>query len=91
MLQAKLDRLENESPDAISRQAWLATLDKNEQELQTTLQTKLKPLRRATMALLTPDWRYSKKYTDLPGCKRWKKEWVRAMDEHAKRRPVRYY
>eukprot|EP00392_Amoebophrya_sp_AT5.2_P005012 g5021.t1 len=75
--------------DSVARQAWELTLEKNEKELRELLE-KLQPLRKATMALLIPDWRYSRKYTDLPGTISWKKQWIRALDE-SRKLPFRFY
>ena len=64
-------------------------MEKNQAELE-SLQQKLVPLRKATMSLLIPDWRYSRKYTDLPGAITWKKQWIRALDE-TRKLPFRFY
>ena len=60
--------------------AWSAALEKCEADLQDILQ-QLEPLRKDTLQLLIHDWRYSRKYSDLPGNWRWKKEWVRALED----------
>jgi large subunit ribosomal protein L47 len=67
----------SESP---SKVAWVATLRKCEADLE-SIKTELVPLRKDTMQLLIPDWRFSNKYSDLPGNWRWKKEWVRALED----------
>ena len=66
-----------ESP---SKVAWVASLRKSETELESVMES-LAPLRKDTMQLLVPDWRFSNKYSDLPGNWRWKKEWVRALED----------
>jgi large subunit ribosomal protein L47 len=77
-LQHKISQMGNtESP---SRQAWHVALRKCETDLSQTLE-ELKPLRKDTMQMLVPDWKFSHKYSDLPGNVRWKKEWVRALEE----------
>ncbi len=77
-LKHKIAQMGNsESP---SREAWHVALRKCETDLGKTLED-LGPLRKDTMQLLIPDWRFSRKYSDLPGNIRWKKEWVRALDE----------
>ncbi|CAD7963395.1 unnamed protein product [Amoebophrya sp. A120] len=87
LLEAKIKRMGND--ESVSKQAWRATIEKNEQELE-ELHERLVPLRKATMALLIPDWRYSRKYTDLPGTITWKKQWIRALDE-SRKLPFRFY
>ncbi|CAD7939485.1 unnamed protein product [Amoebophrya sp. A25] len=87
VLDAKIRRLGN--TESVSKAAWRVTMEKNHAELE-ALQAKLLPLRKATMALLIPDWRYSRKYTDLPGTITWKKQWIRALDE-TRKLPFRFY
>lgn len=66
--------------DSMASAAWKATLQKYEADHGQLLQD-LAPLRRDTMQLLAVDWRYSRKYSDLPGATRWRKEWIRALQE----------
>jgi len=73
--------------DSIASTAWKATLQKYEAE-HARLLTELDPLRRDTMQMLQADWRYGRRYSDLPGAVRWRKEWVRALQDRVWR-PVR--
>lgn len=66
--------------DSVASTAWKATVQKYETE-HTRLLADLEPLRRDTMRLLSADWRYSRRYSDLPGAVRWRKEWVRALED----------
>lgn len=66
--------------ESLSKVAWVSTLRKCESDLE-AVKEQLVPLRKETMQLLIPDWRFSHKYSDLPGNWRWKKEWVRALEE----------
>lgn len=68
------------SASAETKSAWQTTLSKCETDLSQILE-ELKPLRKDTMQLLVADWRFSNKYSDLPGNWRWKKEWVRALED----------
>ena len=77
-LKHKIQQMGNsESPLKV---AWVSTLRKCENDLE-SIMTQLGPLRKDTMQLLIPDWRYTKKYSDLPGNWRWKKDWVRALED----------
>ncbi|CAK0896967.1 unnamed protein product [Prorocentrum cordatum] len=77
----------SEPHDSVASLAWKATLQKYEAD-HAQLLTELVPIRKDTMQLLAPDWRYSRRYSDLPGAVNWRKEWVRALDERVWR-PVR--
>mmetsp|Transcript_51817 Transcript_51817/g.117306 ORF Transcript_51817/g.117306 Transcript_51817/m.117306 type:complete len:193 (+) Transcript_51817:2-580(+) len=77
----------SEPRDSLSSTAWKATLQKYEAD-HARLLTELVPLRKDTMQLLSADWRYSRKYSDLPGAVNWRKEWVRALEERVWK-PVR--
>ena len=77
-LKHKIGQMGNE--ESGSKTLWLAALRKCEDDLESIL-TDLGPLRKDTMQLLIPDWRFSRKYSDLPGNWRWKKEWVRALED----------
>eukprot|EP00929_Paragymnodinium_shiwhaense_P057769 TRINITY_DN28921_c0_g1_i1.p1 TRINITY_DN28921_c0_g1~~TRINITY_DN28921_c0_g1_i1.p1 ORF type:complete len:234 (+),score=58.18 TRINITY_DN28921_c0_g1_i1:155-856(+) len=79
-LRYKIQR--SEPRDSLATAAWRSTLQKYESDHERLLKD-LTPLRLDTMQLLTPDWRYHKKYTDLPGAVNWRKEWVRALQERA--------
>ncbi|PHJ25824.1 39s ribosomal protein mitochondrial precursor [Cystoisospora suis] len=43
-----------------------------------------------TTHLLKPDWRYEKKYSDLPGQIRWKKQFIPALED-TYRKPIRFH
>ena len=77
-LKHKIQRMGN--TESFEKVAWFATLRKCEADVADLLQ-QLVPLRKDTMRLLIPDWRFSHKYSDLPGNWRWKKEWVRALED----------
>ena len=77
-LKHRIERMENAESE--SKIAWLSALRKCESDLESVME-KLKPLREDTMQLLIPDWKFSHKYSDLPGNMRWKKEWVRALED----------
>eukprot|EP00913_Durusdinium_trenchii_P032020 g29990.t1 len=66
--------------DSMATQAWKATLQKYEADHERLLR-ELVPLRRDTMQLLSPDWRFARKYSDLPGAINWKRQWVRALED----------
>lgn len=72
-----------------TKSAWASALSKCEADLSDIME-KLQPLRKDTLQLLIPDWRFSRKYSDLPGNWRWKKEWVRALEDRKPNR-VRDY
>mmetsp|Transcript_61067 Transcript_61067/g.126499 ORF Transcript_61067/g.126499 Transcript_61067/m.126499 type:complete len:246 (-) Transcript_61067:42-779(-) len=76
-----------EPRDSIALAAWKATLQKYQADHERLLR-ELVPLRRDTMQLLTPEWRFSRKYSDLPGAVNWRRQWVRALEDRAWR-PVR--
>lgn len=76
-----------EPRDSIATAAWKATLQKYEADHQQLLR-ELVPLRRDTMQLLSADWRYAQKYSDLPGAINWKRQWVRALEDR-QWKPVR--
>eukprot|EP00434_Breviolum_minutum_P036993 symbB.v1.2.032786.t1/scaffold3970.1/size47191/1 len=76
-----------EPRDSIATAAWKATLQKYEADHQQLLK-ELVPLRRDTMQLLSADWRYAQKYSDLPGAINWKRQWVRALEDR-QWKPVR--
>ncbi|CAK9117074.1 unnamed protein product [Durusdinium trenchii] len=61
-----------EPRDSMATQAWKATLQKYEADHERLLR-ELVPLRRDTMQLLSPDWRFARKYSDLPGAINWKR------------------
>merc|ERR1712187_115816 len=69
----------SEPRDSLASTAWKATLQKYQAD-HANLLTELVPLRKDTMQLLSADWRYSRRYSDLPGAVNWRKEWVRAWE-----------
>mmetsp|Transcript_18033 Transcript_18033/g.40349 ORF Transcript_18033/g.40349 Transcript_18033/m.40349 type:complete len:234 (-) Transcript_18033:23-724(-) len=75
--------------DSVSTVAWKATLKKYE-ATHLELAEQLVPLRKETMHMLAPDWRYTRKYSDLPGSINWKRQWVRALQDRIWK-PVRTY
>jgi len=89
MLEHKIERLGN--TESLQKAAWKTTLQKYRADHEQIL-IDLKPLRKATMYMLTPDWRYERKYSDLPGRITWKKQYIRALEESIKhRKPIRFY
>uniref|UniRef100_A0A7S4V644 Large ribosomal subunit protein uL29m n=1 Tax=Alexandrium monilatum TaxID=311494 RepID=A0A7S4V644_9DINO len=66
--------------DSVASNAWRATLRKYEAD-HARLLRELVPLRKDTMQLLAPDWRYARRYSDLPGSVNWRREWVRALQD----------
>ena len=77
-LKFKIERMGNaESPAKV---AWHSALRKCETDVN-ALMEELGPLRKDTMQMLVADWRFTHKYSDLPGNWRWKKEWVRALED----------
>jgi large subunit ribosomal protein L47 len=77
-LQHKVEQMKNAESE--SKQAWTIALRRCETDLE-DIKENLVPLRKDTMQLLIPDWRFTHKYSDLPGNLRWKKEWVRALED----------
>merc|ERR1711879_272334 len=75
--------------DSLASIAWKATLQKYEADHAALLE-ELGPLRKDTMQLLTPDWRYARRYSNIPGSRNWRKEWVRSFEERVWK-PVRTY
>merc|ERR1719181_655682 len=66
-MKALTHRIQRQEPrDSLSGSAWKATLEKYRAE-HARLEEELQPLRRDTMQLLGPDWRYERRYSDLPG------------------------
>lgn len=83
-LQHKLERLG--AHESIQRVSWTNMLQKACRE-KTEIQSKLEPLRLVAMQGLLHDWRFSKKYSDLPGRIRWNPMYVRALADRHIRRP----
>eukprot|EP00388_Colpodella_angusta_P015054 GDKJ01037395.1.p1 GENE.GDKJ01037395.1~~GDKJ01037395.1.p1 ORF type:complete len:244 (+),score=32.65 GDKJ01037395.1:1-732(+) len=86
-LRHQLRRLETK--DSLMRGSWRQMLQQQEADL-TQLMITLRPLRKETMQILTPDWRYHGKYSDLPGRIKWRPIYARGLREIHKK-PVRYY
>eukprot|EP00397_Hematodinium_sp_SG-2012_P064682 GEMP01091966.1.p1 GENE.GEMP01091966.1~~GEMP01091966.1.p1 ORF type:complete len:295 (-),score=45.41 GEMP01091966.1:25-885(-) len=80
-LEHKIKRMGNK--DSLMKQAWRGTLTKYKEDLE-SINAQLQPLRLSTMHMLVPDWRYMRKYSDLPGAVNWRKQWIRALQD----RPV---
>lgn len=77
-LDHKIKRMGN--LESLTKQAWRETLAKYKKE-HADIAAALEPLRIATMHLLVPDWRYMRKYSDLPGAVNWRKQWIRALQD----------
>lgn len=86
-LRHKLNRLENQQ--SLMRGSWRQMLQQQEADLSQLIVT-LRPLRKETMQILTPDWRYHGKYSDLPGRIKWRPIYAKGLRELHKK-PVRYY
>ncbi|KAF4714323.1 39S ribosomal protein L47, mitochondrial [Perkinsus olseni] len=74
---------------SLMRNAWEASLKKYEED-HNELLMELRPLRKDTMQMLVPNWRYATKYSDIPGNLTWRRQWVRALEE-AKKNFARYH
>mmetsp|Transcript_9788 Transcript_9788/g.20256 ORF Transcript_9788/g.20256 Transcript_9788/m.20256 type:complete len:238 (-) Transcript_9788:88-801(-) len=85
VMQYKIRR--SQPNDSVASNAWKATMQKYEAD-HARLLGDLEPLRKFTMQLLAPDWRYSRRYSDLPGSVTWRREWVRALQDRVWK-PVR--
>mmetsp|Transcript_80611 Transcript_80611/g.184683 ORF Transcript_80611/g.184683 Transcript_80611/m.184683 type:complete len:233 (-) Transcript_80611:104-802(-) len=86
-LEHKVERMGN--AESVMKSAWRATLAKYRTD-HDELMGELKDLRKDTMQYLVPDWRYERKYSDLPGLITFRRQWVRALQEKS-RRPIRTY
>eukprot|EP00386_Alphamonas_edax_P007735 GDKI01025700.1.p1 GENE.GDKI01025700.1~~GDKI01025700.1.p1 ORF type:complete len:237 (+),score=44.98 GDKI01025700.1:65-775(+) len=86
-LRHKIERMGNQ--ESLMKNAWRATLQKCEAD-HAQLLVQLKPIRKETMQLLIPDWRYQRKYSDLAGPVTWKQMYVRALASKMKK-PIRFY
>merc|ERR1719213_525584 len=86
-LRAKASRLAG--TDSLMQHAYQATALKCREDLA-KVELDLRPLRKDTMQLLAADWRYQRKYSDLPGIITWKRQWIRGLQERAKN-PMRSY
>ncbi|CDR95044.1 39S ribosomal protein L47, mitochondrial precursor, putative [Babesia bigemina] len=75
-LQHKIKRLG--SADSVAKVGWSNALCGIEAELE-ELDLKLQPLRKETLQLRAPNWRYERKYSDLPGRITWNKDYVPAL------------
>ncbi|KAF4650558.1 39S ribosomal protein L47, mitochondrial [Perkinsus olseni] len=74
---------------SLMRNAWETSLKKYEED-HNELLMELRPLRKDTMQMLVPNWRYATKYSDIPGNLTWRRQWVRALEE-AKKNFARYH
>lgn len=83
VLEHKIHRIKN--PHSVIRSGFIATSEKYKSDLK-NLQTQVSPLRAETTQLVAQDWRYYKKYSDLPGRVTSKKEFIKAL----KNRPLNY-
>eukprot|EP00922_Rhytidocystis_sp_ex-Travisia-forbesii_P028451 GHVS01041746.1.p1 GENE.GHVS01041746.1~~GHVS01041746.1.p1 ORF type:complete len:365 (+),score=48.63 GHVS01041746.1:126-1097(+) len=75
--------------ESITRSAWIATLQRYKLD-QEQLLLQLKPLRKETMQLLAPDWRYHRKYSDLPGPVSWTKQNIPGLNSTFSK-PIKVY
>eukprot|EP00922_Rhytidocystis_sp_ex-Travisia-forbesii_P028474 GHVS01041771.1.p1 GENE.GHVS01041771.1~~GHVS01041771.1.p1 ORF type:complete len:376 (+),score=74.29 GHVS01041771.1:131-1258(+) len=87
LLKNKIELMGN--AESVTRSAWLATLQRYATDKE-ELMLKLKPLRKETMQLLAPDWRYQRKYSDLPGPVSWNKQSIPALNSKFSK-PVKVY
>ncbi|PFH37715.1 putative 39S ribosomal protein L47 [Besnoitia besnoiti] len=93
-LEEKMLQLEHrirrmEPAQSLMKEAWQATLDRYRADHEDIL-IQLHPLRKETTQLLAPDWRYERKYSDLPGPIRWKKQYIPALEDQY-RKPIRFH
>ena len=83
-LQDKIALIEQRSVETtdrpLSSQLWKVAVSKFERQKQ-KIEDQLVPLRKDTTQLVSADWRLTRKYSDMPGVMRWKKPWVRALED----------
>eukprot|EP00920_Eleutheroschizon_duboscqi_P035688 GHVT01086261.1.p1 GENE.GHVT01086261.1~~GHVT01086261.1.p1 ORF type:complete len:244 (+),score=23.14 GHVT01086261.1:315-1046(+) len=82
-IQHKIDRLD--VADSVRVEAWRKTLGQFRDD-RDRLILRLTPLRKETLQMVAPDWRYHRRYADLPGQMRWRKERVPALLDTVRRR-----
>ncbi|KAK1938435.1 39S ribosomal protein L47, mitochondrial precursor [Babesia divergens] len=75
-LQHKIKRMG--ATESLTKVGWMNSLCKIESELE-ELELKLQPLRKETLQLRSPNWRYERKYSDLPGRITWNKDSIPAL------------
>ncbi|AFZ81229.1 mitochondrial 39-S ribosomal protein L47 MRP-L47 domain-containing protein [Theileria equi strain WA] len=86
-LQYKVKRMG--TSESLAKVGWINTLSRIDAELE-DIELKLQPLRKETLQLRTPDWRFEKKYSDLPGRITWNKDYIPAIRRNL-RRPFKFY
>ncbi|EAN31690.2 Mitochondrial 39-S ribosomal protein L47 (MRP-L47) family protein [Theileria parva strain Muguga] len=79
----------SKSQDSLSKTGWLKTVSKIESEME-EIELKLQPLRKETLQLRTPNWRYERKYSDLPGRITWNRDYIPAL-KNTLHRPFKFY
>lgn len=89
MRQLEFRLLRSRNEEALITNAWKATLEKYRADREKLL-LQLDPLRKETTQLLAPDWRYQRKYSDLPGAIRWKKQYIPGIEDKF-RKPIRFH
>ncbi|ORM41457.1 uncharacterized protein BXIN_2547 [Babesia sp. Xinjiang] len=70
---------------SLTKVGWKNALCSIDSELE-ELELKLQPLRKETLQLRTPNWRYERKYSDLPGRITWNKDYLPALHRNANRK-----
>ncbi|BAM42160.1 uncharacterized protein TOT_040000530 [Theileria orientalis strain Shintoku] len=75
--------------DSLAKTGWINTASRIEAEME-EIEMKLQPLRKETLQLRTPNWRYERKYSDLPGRITWNKDYIPAL-RNVMRRPFKFY
>ncbi|KAF8819658.1 putative 39S ribosomal protein L47, mitochondrial precursor [Cardiosporidium cionae] len=83
----QIDYMQNR--ESLMKSSLKAALEKFEATLEQLL-IDLNPLRLETMQFVAPDWRYQRKYSDLPGPISWKKQGVPALKDQ-KKLPIKFY
>ncbi|GIX64655.1 39S ribosomal protein L47, mitochondrial precursor, putative [Babesia caballi] len=75
-LQHKVKRMG--AAESLAKVGWMNSLSSIAAELE-DLELKLQPLRKETLQLRAPNWRYERKYSDLPGRISWNKDYIPAL------------
>lgn len=86
--QHKLGRL-GVAQDSLQRTMWTNALLAAAQRHESLL-LKLKPLRMVALQAVAPNWRYSRRYSDIPGHMSWKPVYIKALAHRHKLIPKRY-
>jgi large subunit ribosomal protein L47 len=68
---------------SLSRSIYIAGIRRFQNQL-TQIQPRLNELRTKTTEFVSPVWQLSRKYSDLPGSMKWKKPWIRGIEESKK-------